>query len=83
MVKSIQSLSISIQDSPESPPWKAPRQPGIPEIIISDNGAQFSAATFSQFTEEWGFTHLTSSPHYPQSNGEADRAVQAAKDLIT
>ena len=56
---------------------------GIPEIIISDNGPQFSAATFSKFAEEWGFTHLTSSPHYPQSNGEAERAVQMAKDLIT
>ena len=38
---------------------------GIPEIIISDNGPQFSAATFSKFAEEWGSTHLTSSPHYP------------------
>ena len=56
---------------------------GIPEIITADNGSQFSAATFSKFAEEWGFTHLTSSPHYPQSNGEAERAVQTAKDLIT
>ena len=56
---------------------------GIPEIIISDNDPQFSAAKFSKFAEEWGFTHLTSSPHYPQSNGEAERAVQTAKDLIT
>ena len=56
---------------------------GIPEIIISDNDPQFSAAKFSKFAEEWGFTDLTSSPHYPQSNGEAERAVQTAKDLIT
>ena len=55
----------------------------IPQIIISDNGPQFSAATFSKFAEEWGFTHLTSSPHYLQSNGEAERAAQTAKDLIT
>jgi transposase InsO family protein len=38
---------------------------------MSDNGPQFSAATFSKFVDEWGFTHLTSSPYYPQSNGEA------------
>lgn len=56
---------------------------GIPEIIISDNGPQFVATAFSKFAEEWGFTHLTTSPHYPQSNGEVQRAVQTAKDLIT
>ena len=38
---------------------------------------------FSKFAEEWGFTHLTSSPYYPQSNGEAERAVKTVKSLIT
>ena len=32
---------------------------GIPEIVVSDNGPQFAAATFPKFAEEWGFTHLT------------------------
>ena len=54
----------------------------IQEITVSDNGPQFAAATFSKFAEEWGFTHLTSSPHYPQSNGEVERTVKTAKDLI-
>ena len=56
---------------------------GIPEIITADNGPQFVDATFSKFAEEWGFNHLTSSPHYPQSNGEAEIAGHTAKDLIT
>lgn len=55
---------------------------GIPETVVSDNGPQFAAASFSKFAEEWGFTHLTSSPRYPQSNGEAERAVKTAKNLI-
>ena len=55
---------------------------GIPEITVSNNGPQFAATTFSKFAEEWGFTHLTSSPHYPQKNGEVERAVKTAKDLI-
>ena len=55
---------------------------GIPEIVMSDNGPQFSAATFSKFADEWGFTHLTSSPYYPRSNGEAERAVKTAKSLF-
>ena len=67
-----------------APPPKSFFSPhGIPEITISENGPQFLAATFSKFAEEWGFTHLTTSAHYPQSNGEAERAVQTTKDLIT
>ncbi|XP_046855956.1 uncharacterized protein K02A2.6-like [Xenia sp. Carnegie-2017] len=55
---------------------------GIPETVVTDNGPQYAAAIFSKFAEEWGFTHLTSSPRYPQSNGEAERAVKTAKNLI-
>ena len=55
---------------------------GIPDIIISDNGPQFSAATFRQFAMNYGFVHVTSSPRYPQSNGEAERAVRTMKGLL-
>ena len=47
---------------------------GIPDIVISDNGPQFSAASFRQFTILYGFVHVASSPRYPQSNGEAERS---------
>ena len=55
---------------------------GIPDIVISDNGPQFSAASFRQFTILYGFVHVTSSPRYPQSNGEAERAVRTGKGLL-
>ena len=44
---------------------------GAPDIVISDNGPQFSLVVFKEFAKKWGFKHITSSPHYPQSNGKA------------
>ena len=55
---------------------------GIPEVVISDNGPQFSAKAFQDFAKEYQFTHRTSSPYYPQGNGEAERAVGTVKGLL-
>ncbi|GAB1602716.1 uncharacterized protein K02A2.6-like, partial [Argonauta hians] len=55
---------------------------GIPEVVISDNGPQFIAKEFLEFSHYFGFTHITSSPHFPQGNGEAERAVQTIKNLL-
>ncbi|XP_033106584.1 uncharacterized protein K02A2.6-like [Anneissia japonica] len=57
-------------------------QHGIPEIIMSDNGPQFSSELFSKFMKEYGCTHVTSSPRYPRSNGEVERAVRTVKGLM-
>ena len=51
--------------------------------MISDNGPQYSSAEFAKFAEDWGFTHITSSAKYSQSNGEAERMVQTTKNLLT
>lgn len=45
---------------------------GIPEVVRSDNGPQFVSGYFQKFSRTWGFSHITSSPRFPQSNGEAE-----------
>ena len=47
---------------------------------MSDNRQQFCAEAFAQFAKSYGFTH-TSSPSYPQANGEAERAVRTLKEI--
>ena len=55
---------------------------GVPDIVFSDNGPQFSCDKFRTFAEQWQFQHVTSSPAFPQSNGKVENAVKTLKSLI-
>ena len=55
---------------------------GIPEILISDNGSQYTSQEFQEFCQSWDFQHITSSPGYSQSNGLAEKTVQTAKRIL-
>ena len=54
---------------------------GIPKVVISDNGLEFTVNTFN-FLKQWDFKHVTSNPHYPKSNGQIERAIQTIKKSI-
>ena len=54
---------------------------GIPKVIRSDSGPQYTSEEFARFCKEYGITHRTSSPYCPSMNGEAERAVQTVKSL--
>ena len=48
--------------------------------MISDNGPQYASDAFAKFAKEYKFCHLTSSPKFPQANGEAERGVETIKE---
>ena len=52
---------------------------GLPDVLVTDNGPQFASAEFAVFVRKKGITHLTSSPHYAQSNGKSENAVKTLK----
>ena len=54
----------------------------IPEVVISDNGPQYSSRAYADFAVGYQFKHVTSSPYHPQSNGEAERAAGTVKKLL-
>ena len=52
---------------------------GIPMTVMSDNGPQFASTEFKEFSRQYRFSHITSSPLYAQANGFIERMVQAIK----
>ena len=55
---------------------------GRPFILRSDNGPCYSSREFHNFLGFCQVDHITSSPHYPQSNGFAEALVGIAKKLM-
>ena len=55
---------------------------GFPEEIVTDNGPQFTAQTFSDFCKAKGIKHMFTPPYHPSSNGAADHSVQVVKQAI-
>ena len=55
---------------------------GRPFILRSDNGPCYASREFHNFLSFYQVDHITSSPHYLQSNGFAEALVGIAKKLM-
>ncbi len=55
---------------------------GIPEILRSNNGLQYSSAEFQAFCKNWKIDHCTSSPLHPKLNGFAEAMVKIIKGAM-
>ena len=56
---------------------------GIPNVLVTDNGPQFSSSEFTTFfLLNMEFKHVTSSPTHAKSNGKAESAVKVVKKMF-
>ncbi|KAK9399707.1 putative protein K02A2.6-like [Crotalus adamanteus] len=51
------------------------RYPCLPDVLISDNGPQFTSFEFQAFLQANLIWHETSAPFHPSNNGQAERMV--------
>ncbi|XP_055682446.1 uncharacterized protein K02A2.6-like [Lutzomyia longipalpis] len=52
---------------------------GLPEILVSDNGTQFTNAAFADYCKQNGIKHIRTAPYSPASNGQCERFVDTLK----
>ena len=62
--------------------WMIFTEHGRPFVLKSDNGPCYTSREFHDFLEFYKIHHITSSPHYPQSNGFAEVLVGISKKLM-
>lgn len=52
---------------------------GLLQQLVSDNGRQFTGEEFQCFLRSNSIRHITSAPHHPATNGQAERFIQSFK----
>uniref|UniRef100_A0A8C4RS94 Integrase catalytic domain-containing protein n=1 Tax=Erpetoichthys calabaricus TaxID=27687 RepID=A0A8C4RS94_ERPCA len=54
---------------------------GVPKVIVSDRGPQFTSSEMESFMKEWGVTHKKTTAYHPQSN-LTERVNRTLKTMI-
>lgn len=55
---------------------------GFPDSILSDQGKEFTSATFKEINKLIGTKHKLASPYHPQTNGALERTHLTLKDYF-
>lgn len=55
---------------------------GLPDVLVTDNGRNFTSKEFNTFLQNNGIKHLYSPPYHPASNGQIERAIQTFKNKL-
>ncbi|XP_052754801.1 uncharacterized protein K02A2.6-like [Galleria mellonella] len=55
----------------------------LPQIIVSDNGPQFTSQQFQEYCKCNGIRHVKSSPYHPRTNSLAERLVRTLKTRMS
>ena len=53
-----------------------------PNTLVTDNRPCYTSKEFQLLMQSMSFNNLTSSPHYPQGNGLAEKFVGIVKNLF-
>ena len=62
--------------------WEFFSRHGVLETLVSDNVPLYASQEFTNFASSYEFCHVMCSPHFPQSNGQAEKTVKAIKKLL-
>ena len=46
---------------------------GVPDSLITDNGLCYDSKEFKQLSQKYSFEYVSSSPHYHEGNGLAEK----------
>ncbi|XP_055913225.1 uncharacterized protein K02A2.6-like [Eupeodes corollae] len=55
---------------------------GLPDIIVSDNGRQFTLNEFAEFIKNNHIKHIFTAPGHPATNGQAENSVKTVKKSL-
>ena len=55
---------------------------GVPEVITTDRGSQFTSNVWTQLLRHWGIRHNTTAAYHPEANGMVERLHRRLKESL-
>ena len=57
-------------------------QYGVPEVITTDRGSQFTSTIWAQLLQHWGIKHSATTAYHPEANGMVERLHRRLKESL-